>query len=773
MRLLVIILSLVFCSSLHAKRIFVDNTAISGLNNGSTWVNAYLSLDTAFAKSQIGDTIWVAAGRYYPSQNSSLAFSLPKGTSVFGGFSKTEAYESERKLDMYKTYLDGDVGVKGKQSDNSNRLLNVIDADILSVLDGFNLVGAYNSNMTVDGGALYIFNSKINVRNCNFENNYVAGSGAAVLIKQAKEAGFYDCFFKNNKSGISTFGYGGAVYSVNSMQTTFQSCQFINNNTVNAGGACQFYNAVTLIDCNFKSNKANYSGAVQMSITNRSTSYVTRCIFSGNSSIQGSGAAFGCYLRDTASLVVSNSLFVGNYAKSGSIVYTDMLWSGIPLVKLNNCTFSGNNNGTGSAVLKTIDNSKISNSIFWNNGSGMSVFFVGDKLGSPFVSSCLMDGGFAGIPGVLNGMNKNPNFEKFNSPSQAPFTDSALNYQVKIGSPVIDAGDSVFKLQDGQLDLKKSKRVFSNNVDLGVYESASSSWRITLKDSLYGGSSTGQGLYPNDSLVRLKAKSLSCNYFYGWMENNVLVSTDSVFEFKASKNRKITAVYPFKQFNINVLVKNGILEGSIQGAGTYYCYDSVKIITAIPNACYRFVEWRENGFPISTQTNLNVKLKGNREFEAVFEKTTSTLTLSTQPANGGTVKGAGTFNCKSPTQVGAKANPGFVFFAWLDMANGYVVSKDSNYSFSINSDRELRAWFQVNTGIESHFKSLGFYPNPCHDFLNLQFEIRQYQIFNVEGQLIKSGKEQAIDVKSLLPGIYLLEVMDAFGDIQRIKFVKE
>jgi hypothetical protein len=151
----------------------------------------------------------------------------------------------------------------------------------------------------------------------------------------------------------------------------------------------------------------------------------------------------------------------------------------------------------------------------------------------------------------------------------------------------------------------------------------------------------------------------------------------------------------------------------------------------------------------------------------------STLTLSSFPLNAGVVSGEGIFNCRSSVQAKAKANPGFKFFAWQNMANGYLLTYDSIYAFSINSNLVLRAIFHVNTGIYSDAKRIGFYPNPCHDYLYLEDEIKQYQIFNSEGKFIKEGEEQTIEVKSLLPGIYLLELIDAYGYKSRYKFVKE
>lgn len=770
MRVLFFLIMLFAISTVSAKRIFVDNTATSGLNNGSTWVNAYQNLDTAFAKSVPGDTLWVAAGRYYTSSNRDVPFYLPNKVSVFGSFNKTEADESERKFTQYKTYLDGDIGIKGNSSDNSRRILSIQKTDSTTIFDGFHLVNANNDFVIGEGAALRIDSAFVSIRNCVFANNISRGSGAGVYATFGQRIEFISCSFINNAVKGTFSGSGGACYIQSNC--SFQSCVFNSNICeLKNGGACVATKKTAFYDCKFTSNQAKYSAALSLPNNKNDRCIIERCMFSNNRSSDGSGAAVSYTAFDSSSIEINNSLFVGNYAKSGNIINIADFGK-MKSAFINNCTFSGNKvDGTNSTLIEATSRTRITNSIFWDNAVNKFVFYeVADFGLNPQVKNCIVEGGSSYGQKISN---LNPNFIKSKSSQLAPFKDSGLNYRLSIGSFAIDGGDSVYLSVKERKDLDLKKRVFNNNIDFGSYESTNPVWIITVKDSLNGGLSTGSGSFPKDSMVVLVSHSFACSQFYAWMENGKVLSTDSIFKFKADKNRKITAIYPYKRFTLDAFVKNGALEGKVLGVGTYSCNDSLKILTAIPNACYRFVEWRENGFPISTQTNLNVKLKGNREFEAVFEKTTLTLTLSTQPANGGTVKGAGTFNCKSPTQVGAKANPGFVFFAWLDMANGYVVSKDSNYSFSINSDRELRAWFQVNTGIESHFKSLGFYPNPCHDFLNLQLEIRQYQIFNIEGQLIKSGKEQAIDVKSLLPGIYLLEVMDAFGDMQRIKFVKE
>jgi hypothetical protein len=759
-------------STAHASRLFVDNTAVSGLNNGTTWVNAYLNLDTAFAKSKPGDTIWVAAGRYYTSSNRDVPFKLPNKVSVFGSFNKTEAYESERKFTQYKTFLDGDIGVKGNSSDNSRRILSIQKTDSTTIFDGFHLVNANNDFVIGEGAAMRIDSAFVSIRNCVFQNNQTRGSGAGIYATFGQRIEFVSCSFINNAVKGSFSGSGGACYIQSNC--SFQSCLFNNNScALMNGGSCVLTNSAGFYDCKFISNRAKYSAALSLPNSRKDKSIIERCLFSNNISSEGSGAAISFTALDSSSIEINNSLFVGNYAKLGNIINISD-YGKMKSAFINSCTFSGNKvDSTNSTLIIATSNTLITNSIFWDNKVSKFLFYeIADFGLNPKVKSCMVEGGSTYGQKTSN---RNPYFIKSKSSKLAPFNDSGLNYRLNNGSFAADGGDSVFLSKKERKDLDLNTRVLRNNIDLGAYESNFQNWIINVKDSLNGGISIGSGVFPEDTMVVLVSNPYSCRKFYAWMENGKIVSTDSLYTFKADRNRKITAVYPYKQNTINVIVKNGILEGRVFGAGTFNCNDSMKTLTAIPDACYKFVEWRENGFPISTQSTLNVKIKGNREFEAVFEKTMSTLTLSIYPVNAGIVSGAGTFNCKSPVQVAAKANLGFVFAAWQDMSNGYNVSTDSNYSFSIISNRVLRALFYGNTSIHSGFKSLGFYPNPCHDFLNLEYEFSQFHIFNSEGKLIKEGEgeEQTIDVKSLLPGIYLLEFLDASGNKQRFKFVKE
>ena len=75
--------------------------------------------------------------------------------------------------------------------------------------------------------------------------------------------------------------------------------------------------------------------------------------------------------------------------------------------------------------------------------------------------------------------------------------------------------------------------------------------------------------------------------------------------------------------------------------------------------------------------------------------TTYTVTVSANPTNGGNVTGGGTYNQGQSCTVTATANSGFTFTNWTE--NGSVVSTQANYTFVVNTNRNLVANFQAQT----------------------------------------------------------------------------
>ena len=131
--------------------------------------------------------------------------------------------------------------------------------------------------------------------------------------------------------------------------------------------------------------------------------------------------------------------------------------------------------------------------------------------------------------------------------------------------------------------------------------------------------------------------------------------------------------------------------GRVTGAGTYPQGTSVNI-KATANEGYIFSKWSDS----DTNASRTIELTKNMSLTAYFTKVDVvnqyTITLSSNPEEGGRVSGGGTFNEGEYARLTATANPGYTFTRWSDgntnRERSYEVTKDVNLVayFSKNDD---------------------------------------------------------------------------------------
>lgn len=136
--------------------------------------------------------------------------------------------------------------------------------------------------------------------------------------------------------------------------------------------------------------------------------------------------------------------------------------------------------------------------------------------------------------------------------------------------------------------------------------------------------------------------------------------------------------------------------GSVTGGGTYQQGQSCTV-SATAATGYIFNNWTENGSVVSTNANYTFTVNSDRTLVAYFSAqapNTYTISVSSNPSNGGSVTGGGTYQQGQSCTVSATANTGYTFLRWTE--NGNQVSANANYTFTVTGNRTLVALFQLS-----------------------------------------------------------------------------
>ncbi len=142
--------------------LFVNKNA-SGNQDGSSWVDAYRTLELALdriAHCPGINEIWIAGGVYtpYPEVLRTNNYSIPAGVSIYGGFQGTETSIDQRLYGAFPTVLSGDIGIPGNQTDNLYHVITIQPGVDIVTLDGLTIeMGMANGTLPEHqtGGGIY------------------------------------------------------------------------------------------------------------------------------------------------------------------------------------------------------------------------------------------------------------------------------------------------------------------------------------------------------------------------------------------------------------------------------------------------------------------------------------------------------------------------------------------------------------------------------------------------------------------------------------------
>lgn len=310
--------ALLLSSTAAAGTIFVNGGLGTGLNNGTSWADAYSGVDAvsvAVTASIAGDEIWVAAGTYKPTTTATRTIShgLKNGVSVYGGFNGTEALLSQRDYTANVTILSGDIGVAGNVTDNSHHVVNAAGTNATAVLDGFRVTdgnaNVASANNDKGGGIICLSGAAPIVRNCHFiANRSTFGGGAGYCLQSSPR--FENTIFENNVGG----SFGGA-FDTNTTSTTWDRCTFIGNTAARAGAVeCFSTGAPRILNCLFRDNTSTGSGGGG-AIWSSSGTIIRNCTIVENNSTVNAAAGI---LVAGGSASIANCIVVDNSGPGGA-----------------------------------------------------------------------------------------------------------------------------------------------------------------------------------------------------------------------------------------------------------------------------------------------------------------------------------------------------------------------------------------------------------------------------------------------------------------------
>jgi predicted outer membrane repeat protein len=155
-----------------------------------------------------------------------------------------------------------------------------------------------NSTYSSNGGAIFFEgNFDSTIINNTFASNFSYNGGAIFFESQTNTLTITDCIFSDNKANYTTYCYGGAIYSNGNL--VISGTSFTSNTSDYSGGAIYSTTTgiVTCTDSSFTSNTSVYSGGAIYSLLSVTC---TRTIFRSNSPTGQSGAVYAksLYLID-------------------------------------------------------------------------------------------------------------------------------------------------------------------------------------------------------------------------------------------------------------------------------------------------------------------------------------------------------------------------------------------------------------------------------------------------------------------------------------------
>jgi hypothetical protein len=177
--------------------------------------------------------------------------------------------------------------------------------------------------------------------------------------------------------------------------------------------------------------------------------------------------------------------------------------------------------------------------------------------------------------------------------------------------------------------------------------------------------------------------------FENWTKEGTVVATDPVYTFAVVESCELTANF-VENIKTITLIANPTELGAVEGAGDYL--DKTPItVRAIPGNGNSFINWTENGVPVSSEADYSFIVTNSRTLVANFEETYYNIIVIANDTLYGTATGSGKYKERETVQANAFVKQGYRFLNWT--VNNIIVSLSNVYEFEATQNITLVANF--------------------------------------------------------------------------------
>lgn len=409
---------------LASNNIWYVDAAIGSSGNGTTWVEAFLTIQEGLNAAGNYDLVLVADGTYQGAGNRGLNF---------GG---AAAYMKAEDYHGTTTWI-----IDCQTADRGFYFQNGEGND--SIVDGFTI---QNGRIRF-GAGIRCAAASPTIRNCTITGNNSGGGGGDA------GGGFYldgsspiieNCIISSNGTGGGGGDVGGGFCCIGGSAPVITDCQITGNTSGGEGGGlhCTGGSDPVITNCVITGNSTDDLGGGIFCAGAGTVPVLTGCLLANNSATAFNSAGGGICAQEGSDPVFTNCTIANNTSDFGGGLYCRNMGSPT-VVTCGNTIFWGNTAGTGNQI-RSNDNAVVN----------LSYCDYSDDPGDVEVAA-----GGTVVPDA-DCITDDPEF-----------VDAAGgNFRLQGTSPCINQGNDAYIPVGVTTDLDGNPRIMGGTIDIGAYE---------------------------------------------------------------------------------------------------------------------------------------------------------------------------------------------------------------------------------------------------------------------------------------------------------------